>query len=74
MDPISTARYGMMAAEQRLNVSADRVATMGSPDSDVDYATEAVAQIQAKQAFKANVQTLKVADEMWNALLDIQKS
>ena len=29
-------------------------------------------QIQAKQAFKANVEVIKVADEMWQALLDLQ--
>jgi flagellar hook protein FlgE len=72
MDPISTARYGMMAAQQSLSASASRVAGMADPSSDVDYAQEAVTQIQAKQAFKANVGVIKVADEMWNALLDIQ--
>ena len=72
MDPLSIARYGMMAAEQRLSASATRVAAMASPDSEVDYASEAVAQIEAKQAFKANVGVIKVADEMWDALLNLQ--
>jgi flagellar hook protein FlgE len=69
MDPISTARYGMMAATQQLSASADRVAAGGDA---VDYATEAVNLIGAKQAFKANVGVIKVADEMWQSLLDLQ--
>lgn len=71
MDPISTARYGMMAAERRFADSASRVARMAGDDS-VDYAAEATGQIQAKHAFTANVQVVKVADEMWQALLDLQ--
>lgn len=71
MDPIATARYGLMAAERKFSDSASRVARMAGDDS-VDYATEAVAQIQAKQAFKANAGVIKVADEMFDALLDLQ--
>ena len=72
MDPISTARYGMLAATQQLNASANRVAGMAQ-DPGVDYATEAVNQIEAKQAFHADVQVIKVADEMWRALMHIQE-
>jgi len=71
MDPISTARYGLMAAERRFSDSASRVARMAGDDS-IDYGSEAVEQVQAKHAFSANVQVVKVADEMWQALLDIQ--
>jgi hypothetical protein len=71
MDPISTARYGLMAAERRFADSAVRVARKAGDDS-VDYAAEAVEQIQDKQAFSANVHLVKVADEMWQALLDLQ--
>jgi flagellar hook-associated protein FlgK len=73
MDPISTARYGMMAASRQLAQSANRVANLSGGDPG-DYATEAVNQIEAKQAFKANVQVIKVADEMWDSLLSIQSS
>jgi flagellar hook protein FlgE len=73
MDPISTARYGMMAATQQLTASANRIAA-GGASGDVDYATEAVDQIQAKQAFQANVGVIKVADEMWQSLLDLQSA
>jgi flagellar basal body rod protein FlgC len=71
MDPISTARYGMMAATRQLDVSASRVAGMAGDDR-VDYAAEAVSQIQAKQSFKADVAVIKVADEMMQSLLDLQ--
>jgi flagellar hook protein FlgE len=71
MDPISTARYGMMAATQQLTASASRIAA-GGAGGDVDYASEAVDQIQAKQSFQANVGVIKVADEMWQSLLDLQ--
>jgi flagellar hook protein FlgE len=71
MDPISTARYGLMAAERRFADSASRVAGMAG-DNSVDYAAEAVGQIEAKQAFSANIGVIKVADQMWQALLDLQ--
>ncbi len=70
MDPISTARYGMMAATRSLEASASRVATMAG--GSVDYAQEAVGQIEAKQAFSANVGVIKIADKMWQSLLDLQ--
>jgi flagellar hook protein FlgE len=72
MDPISTARYGMMAATRQLTASASRIAGAAGGGA-ADYATEAVTQIEASQAFKANVGVIKVADEMWQSLLDLQK-
>ena len=71
MDAISTARYGMMAAERALDASAQRVSRIGVDDT-VDPAQEVVQQIGAKQAFRANADVIKVADRMWSALLDIQ--
>ena len=73
MDPISTARYGMMAASRSLEASASRVAGMAGDDG-VDYASEAVTQIEAKQAFSANVGVIKIADKMWRSLLDLQSA
>ena len=70
MDPISTARYGMMAATRQLSASATRIA--GGAGGDVDYASEAVSQIEASQAFRADVGVIKVADQMWESLLDLQ--
>lgn len=73
MDPISIARYGMMAASQQLTASATHIAGAAGGDT-VDYASEAVAQIGASTAFKADVGVIKVADEMWQSLLDLQSA
>jgi len=71
MNPIATAAYGMFAASQRFDASAQRVAGMGASDSDVDLAQEATTQVEAKTAFTANVAVLKTADKMQQSLLDI---
>lgn len=73
MDPISTARYGLMAATRRFETAAVNIATMdveGGPE--VDQVEETVDMIQAKTAFSANISVIKFADEMWDALLQIQ--
>jgi flagellar basal body rod protein FlgC len=71
MDPIAAARLGMMFATRKLEGAANQVAQFGL-DSDVDLTGAMVDQIEAKTAFKANVQVVKIADEMWRSLLDIQ--
>jgi flagellar hook protein FlgE len=68
MDPISTARYGMMAAVQRLDAAAANV--VNNPEAD--YGQETVNLIAAKQQFSANLSVVKVADQMWQSLLDLQ--
>jgi flagellar basal body rod protein FlgC len=73
MDPISTARYGLMAASRRFETSAVNVATMGVEGApEIDLAKETVDMIQAKTAFSANIQVIKFADEMWDSLLQLQ--
>jgi hypothetical protein len=71
MDPISSARAGLMAASARFEASASRTARLGFDDS-VDYVTEAVEQVKAKTEFKANLQVIRFADDMWQSLLAIQ--
>lgn len=71
MDPLTVARYGLMAASQRFEASAVRTAQMGGDDT-VDYAKEAVEQVEAKHQFSANLGVIRVADEMWRSLMDIQ--
>ncbi len=73
MDPLATARYGMQAAQNRLAESATRVARMAD-DPGVDLAQEAVTQVQAKTAFTANAGVIRIADKMWQSLLDLQSS
>jgi len=73
MDPISTARYGLMAASRRFETSAVNVATMGVEGApDTDLAKETVDMIQAKTAFSANIQVIKFAQDMWDSLLQLQ--
>ena len=71
MDPISLARVGMAAASARFAESAQRTARMGS-DPSVDPTQEVVEQIDAKHQFTANLGVVKIADEMWRALMDLQ--
>lgn len=71
MNPIATAAYGMFAASQRFDASAQRVSSMGAPDSDLDLAREATTQVEAKTAFQANVAVLKTADKMQQSLIDL---
>jgi hypothetical protein len=73
MDPISTARYGLMAASRRFEASAVNVATMGVEGAPAtDLAKETVDMIQAKTAFSANIQVIKFAQDMWDSLLQLQ--
>jgi flagellar hook protein FlgE len=76
MDPISIARGGLMAASARFEASASRTARMGATDpaaDDVDLGQEVVEQVEAKHQFSANLGVIRIADQMWQALLDIQK-
>jgi flagellar basal body rod protein FlgC len=73
MDPISTARYGLLAASRRFETSAVNVATMGvEGEPEVDLGKETVDMIRAKTAFSANLQVIGFAQEMWDSLLKIQ--
>jgi len=71
MDPLTIARGGMTAASNRLNASAER--TVRAPeDPKVDLGHEVVEQISAKQAFRADANVVRVADQMLSSLLEIQ--
>jgi flagellar basal body rod protein FlgG len=72
MDPLSTARYGMMTAQSRLARSADRVANWNG--GDVDLVQETVEQIEARTQFAANAKVVGFASDMWRALMDIHKA
>jgi hypothetical protein len=70
MQAINSATAGLMAATQRLDASARRTASWGM-DSNVDLAKEAVEQIEAKVALKANAEVIRTADKMTGVLLDM---
>ena len=71
MDPIGTARYGLMAATRRFEASAVQIANMRA-DETVDVAHEVVEMVQAKSAFSANLTVIRFAQDMWDSLLQLQ--
>lgn len=71
MDPISTARYGLMAASQRFEASASQIANMRS-DESVDVGHEVVEMVRAKHEFTANITVIRFAQDMWDSLLKLQ--
>lgn len=71
MDPISTARYGLIAASNRFETAATRIVSAPG-DTGVDLGAEFVEVIQAKHAFSANLSVIRYAQDMWDSLLDIQ--
>lgn len=71
MDPISTARYGLMAATRRFETAAVEVSRMGG-EADVDVEGAMVEMVQSKHAFSANLSVIRFAQDMWDSLLEIQ--
>jgi flagellar basal body rod protein FlgC len=71
MDPIVTARYGLMAASRRFEASATQIASMRADDG-VDLGHEVVEMVQAKHAFSANISVIRFAQDMWDSLLQLQ--
>jgi hypothetical protein len=71
MDPIATARYGLMAASNRFETAATRIVSAPT-DPGVDLASEFVEVIQAKHTFSANLSVIRYAQDMWDSLLAIQ--
>ena len=72
MQALAIAGAGMIAAANRLDASAERVATWNARDTDTDLAKETVEQISAKTAMQANAAVVKVADKMTGALIDLK--
>lgn len=72
MQAISIAASGMMAAADRLQASAQRVAAADARAQDVDYVKERTTQIGVETDFKANAAVIRTADEMTGALLNMK--
>lgn len=70
MDPISTARYGLMAAARQFETAASQVVGADGPEGDL--VTGMVGMVQAKQAFAANATVIRFAQDMWDSLLRLQ--
>lgn len=65
----STAAYGMKTAQVRFEKSAQKVAE-NAPATDL--VSEFVDQLEARNAFAANMNVLKTADEITGRLLDLK--
>lgn len=70
---LSIGASGLQAAQSSLDRSAGRVArwgTTGAEAAPADLAAEAVAQIEARHQFAANLQTVKTAHALLGTLVD----
>jgi flagellar hook protein FlgE len=70
---LSIGASGLQAAHASLDRSATRVARWGTTDAAAAPAgltAEAVAQIEARHRFAANLQTVKTADALLGTLID----
>jgi flagellar hook protein FlgE len=66
---ISAAIGGLDQAARLLNQTASRLAE--SPQDQVSLSDEAVSLLQAKNSYQANLNSIKVADEMQKSTLNL---
>jgi flagellar hook protein FlgE len=71
MIAISTAQYGMLAAQRRFAESAERVARMNVEGAEVDLTHEVVDQALARTDLAASARVLNAADQMSRKALDL---
>jgi flagellar hook protein FlgE len=62
---------GLNQAQTSIDNTARRIAGAAGQSDVVDLSTDAVALIQAKNDFGANIKVLKVADEMEESAISI---
>ena len=78
MDPSAIALQGLQQADAQLETAVATIASAGatSPDGTpldvVDLSAELVALMTAHNLFEANLATIKTADQMQKALIDIK--
>ena len=69
------ALQGLQRSEAQFNQAATNIAQQPfapPPQGDlVDLSTQAVAVLQSKNSFEANIQALKVDDQMTQSLLNV---
>jgi len=75
MQVMYTALGGLQQADDLLDRTASRLARLpllaGAPQDEVSLSDEAVALLQAKNGFQANLGALKVGDEMEQSALEM---
>ena len=76
MDIVQSSLEGMLRAEAAVGRSASRIAKMpisltGEPSDVVDLSAEAVAMMEAKNAFSASVKAAQTGQELEQSTLDL---
>jgi len=74
IDAIGIGLSGLQKATEKIEASAENIANVSTPRSDgviVDLSEEAINLLTAETAFKANLATIKTAEELSNELLSI---
>ncbi|HYM75187.1 MAG TPA: flagellar basal body rod C-terminal domain-containing protein [Candidatus Dormibacteraeota bacterium] len=78
MDVSSIALQGLQTADAQLEAAAVALANAGANSANgagvdvVDLSAQMVALMSAQNAFEVNLATLKTADQMQQALLDVK--
>jgi hypothetical protein len=77
MDISAIALQGLQQADAQLEKAATRIASAGTDSTDgasldvVDLTVEMVALLSSKNAFSANLSSLKAADDVQKTALDL---
>ena len=74
IDAIGIGLSGLQNATQKVEKAATNIANVTTPRDDgvtIDLSKEAVNLLLAETEFKANLATMKTADELSDELLDI---
>jgi hypothetical protein len=71
MDVSSIALSGLNQAQTSLENTARRISGAAGQGDSVDFSTDAVNLLQAKNDFETNIQVLKVASEMEKSAINL---
>jgi len=74
IDAIGIGLSGLQKSTKKLETAAENIANLTTPQDDgviIDLSAEAVNLLLAETEFKANLATIKTADELSEELLDI---
>ena len=74
IDALGIGLSGLQKATQKVETAATNIANLTTPQDDgvvIDLSEEAVNLLLAETEFKANLATIKTADELTDELLDI---
>ena len=74
IDAIGIGLSGLQKATQKVETAAENIANVTTPRDDgviIDLSEEAVNLIRAETEFKANLATIRTADELSSELLGI---